>query len=129
MRAYRARARARAPRHRAVTAPLIGETDESASFWVLDPTRPVWTVGRSPHNDIVLPSDRVSKRHARIELRDGAWWVCDLDSTNDTRLGGRPIQSARVERCTHVHFASARVYFGSRQGCQRRVVPGRSCLG
>ncbi len=41
--------------------------------------------------DIVLPDDYVSARHARL-LWDGVtWWVEDLDSTNGTFVGGRRI--------------------------------------
>jgi two-component system, cell cycle response regulator len=40
------------------------------------------TIGRGRDNDIVLPSDCVSRRHARLEQRAGNLFVVDLASTN-----------------------------------------------
>lgn len=50
--------------------------------YVLD--KPTTTVGRGRDNDIILPSDCVSRRHARLEQRGGSLFVVDLDSTNGT---------------------------------------------
>jgi type VI secretion system protein ImpI len=49
-----------------------------------------FTIGRSPHNDLVLPdTDRriVSSVHARIDFRDGAFYLND-PSTNGTYIDG-----------------------------------------
>lgn len=51
-------------------------------------------LGRSRDCDVVLASDRVSRRHARLFFRDGHWVICDLGSTNGTTVNG-----ARVGRC------------------------------
>ncbi len=50
--------------------------------YVLD--KDTTTVGRGRDNDIVLPSDCVSRRHARLEQRAGNLFVVDLASTNGT---------------------------------------------
>jgi serine/threonine protein kinase len=47
----------------------------------------VITVGRDPENDIVLKDDKVSREHARIELKEGQYWITDLNSTNGTLIG------------------------------------------
>lgn len=52
------------------------------------------TVGREMDNDLTLLDPKVSRYHARIEPRDGAWVLSDLGSTNGTRLNG-----LRVVRC------------------------------
>jgi two-component system cell cycle response regulator len=52
--------------------------------------RDITSIGRDRENDIVLDSDSVSRRHARIELRDGAFFVVDLDSTNGTFVNDEP---------------------------------------
>jgi diguanylate cyclase (GGDEF)-like protein len=52
--------------------------------------RDVTSIGRDRENDIVLDSDSVSRRHARIELRDGSFFVVDLDSTNGTFVNDEP---------------------------------------
>ncbi|MFL6549881.1 MAG: diguanylate cyclase [Povalibacter sp.] len=49
---------------------------------VLD--RPFTSIGRGRDNDIVLPSDCVSRRHLRLEHRSGGLFVLDLGSTNGT---------------------------------------------
>lgn len=49
------------------------------------------TLGRAPDNQIVLPNATVSSYHARLEQRDGEWWLIDLDSRNGTRLNDVPI--------------------------------------
>ena len=42
------------------------------------------TIGRSPDNSIQLADERLSRQHARIQFRDGAYWLTDLGSTNGT---------------------------------------------
>ncbi len=51
-------------------------------------------IGRHPDCDVVLAGPAVSRRHARLVFRDGAWILQDLDSTNGTL-----VNSARVGRC------------------------------
>jgi hypothetical protein len=51
-------------------------------------------VGRSSACDVVLGDPTVSRKHARLILRDGRWVLQDLGSTNGSRLNGR-----RVGRC------------------------------
>jgi hypothetical protein len=48
-------------------------------------------LGRAPDNHIVLPDTYVSSYHARLDRRDGEWWLTDLDSRNGTRLNNVPI--------------------------------------
>ncbi len=47
------------------------------------------TIGRVQGNHVVLPRGNVSKRHARIELREGKLFIVDLGSTNGTYVNGR----------------------------------------
>jgi two-component system, cell cycle response regulator len=48
------------------------------------------TVGRGRDNDIVLPSDCVSRRHSRLERRGEDVFVMDLASTNGTYVNDEP---------------------------------------
>jgi diguanylate cyclase (GGDEF)-like protein len=50
----------------------------------------VMTIGRGRDNDIVLPSDCVSRRHGRLEQRGDALFVIDLASTNGTYVNDEP---------------------------------------
>lgn len=58
------------------------------------------TFGRVQGNDIVLPKGNVSKRHARIVLKDGKFIIVDLKSTNGTYVNGRKITSPLVVKET-----------------------------
>jgi diguanylate cyclase (GGDEF)-like protein len=65
---------------------------------VLD--KEVTTVGRGRDNDIVLPSDCVSRRHCRLEQRSGEIHVVDLSSTNGTFVNddAKPLHERRLQR-------------------------------
>ncbi len=54
------------------------------------------TIGRVQGNDVILPKGNVSKRHARIVLKDGKFIIVDLKSTNGTYVNGRKITSPLV---------------------------------
>ena len=51
-------------------------------------------IGRSTANDIILNDARASRAHARLEWRDGAWVLSDLDSANGVFVNGRRVQRA-----------------------------------
>jgi adenylate cyclase len=62
------------------------EGDENRTVRVDSP--PVG-IGRASDNQVVLKDFSVSRHHARMETRDGAWWVIDLGSTNGVKVNGR----------------------------------------
>jgi ABC-type multidrug transport system ATPase subunit len=49
-------------------------------------------VGRADDNDLVVPGERVSRHHARIEERGGACWILDLGSRHGTTVNGVPVR-------------------------------------
>ena len=51
----------------------------------------VITIGRADVNDIVLPTAKVSKRHARLEATAQGIILTDIKSTNGTYLNGRKV--------------------------------------
>jgi hypothetical protein len=53
--------------------------------------QPVITIGRADVNDIVLPTAKVSKRHARLEVTPQGLILNDIKSTNGTYLNGRKV--------------------------------------
>jgi len=55
------------------------------------PLMPVTSLGRAPTNTATLPDDTASLEHALLYLKDGTWWLEDLDSRNGTRLNEAPI--------------------------------------
>lgn len=56
------------------------------------PLLAVSSLGRAPTNTAPLPDETCSLEHALLHLRDGQWWLEDLDSRNGTRLNGAPIE-------------------------------------
>ena len=55
-----------------------------------------FTVGRDPQAEVALQDGAVSRRHFRIDYRNGAWWVADLGSRNQTFLNGKPVREAAL---------------------------------
>jgi sigma-B regulation protein RsbU (phosphoserine phosphatase) len=53
------------------------------------------SIGRSRESDIFLPDQWLSRHHAAIEQREGAFWVGDLNSKNGTLLNGEPVREWR----------------------------------
>jgi diguanylate cyclase (GGDEF)-like protein len=66
--------------------------------YVLD--RPITTIGRGRDNDIVLPSDCVSRQHVRLEHRPTGLFSVDLASTNGTFVNDAttPVTEHRLAR-------------------------------
>lgn len=54
-------------------------------------------IGRALDNDVVVDSAEVSRHHARVEHRDGAFWVVDLGSTNGTSVNGGPVDERELQ--------------------------------
>lgn len=69
----------------------------------------VTTVGRALDNEVVLGDGDVSRHHARFELTDGEVRVIDLDSTNGTRVNGRPIRGQRLHPGDEIAFGTVRL--------------------
>jgi DNA-binding NtrC family response regulator len=56
--------------------------------------QPVFRIGKSPDNDLVLGDDTVSRAHCEILHDDRGFLVRDLGSTNGTLLDGREVKEA-----------------------------------
>ena len=56
------------------------------------------TIGRLADCDVVLKDKGASRKHAQLKLRDGAWTLTDLGSTNGTRLNGQTVQIEGARR-------------------------------
>ena len=69
------------------------------------------TLGRDEAADIRVDEPLVSRNHARLELREGAWFVLDLGSTNLTRVNGQVVAERELKDRDELRFARARVLF------------------
>ena len=64
------------------------------------PDRPQVRVGFDRTNDVAVPFEGVSRRHARISFDGKAYWIEDLGSSNGTFLNGRRL--VRKQRLAHL---------------------------
>jgi len=71
---------------------LETEREPAPTFEV---TRSGATVGRGAENAIRLEDLSVSRRHARITYRQGAYWLSDLGSMGGTWVDGTRLNAAR----------------------------------
>ncbi len=53
--------------------------------------KPLFTIGRFPTSDIQIPSPRVSRFHAILRWRNGAWIIEDVESLNGLTCQGQRI--------------------------------------
>ncbi len=96
-------ARPASPPPRAAAAPIrpaIGQ----AKLITVNPVAPLpaeysllkdeMSLGRGTENDLVVPHASVSRAHARIQRRNGAYQLVDLNSTNGTFLNDQPVHGA-----------------------------------
>ena len=51
----------------------------------------------------MLPDERVSRAHARLQVRGGETWFTDLNSTNGSLIEGRNRLGTSVLIATHDH--------------------------
>lgn len=54
------------------------------------------TIGRSSENNLILRRNDISRRHARILVREGRFILLDLKSENGTYLNGERVGSPQV---------------------------------
>ena len=79
-----------APEQRPPTARIVVEVDgKVVGQRVLD--KPVMTIGRLSSNDIQVPSQRVSRLHAKIRALNGTWIIEDAESLNGLVYHGQRI--------------------------------------
>jgi pSer/pThr/pTyr-binding forkhead associated (FHA) protein len=64
----------------------------------------VSVIGRSSECDISLAASHLSRRHAKMFVKDGQLYIKDLDSSNGTFLNGKRITEAKVKRGDELRF-------------------------
>ena len=63
-------------------------------------------VGRDPSCEIVVTDGSVSRRHARLEKRGGAWWVVDQGSANGTYLNSLKVAEQALKNNQELRFGA-----------------------
>ncbi len=70
------------------------------------------SIGRTEGNDLVLNHPSVSRKHARVEARNNAWWIVDLKSTNGVKVNGtRVAGSSPLQPGDRVVLGTAEIRF------------------
>ena len=67
------------------------------------------SIGRTEGNDLILNHPSVSRKHARFEPRNNAWWVIDLKSTNGVKVNGNLVTEAQVNSGDTIHVGSVQI--------------------
>src|SRR5438132_14156541 len=65
------------------------------------------TIGRGPDNTIVINNPSVSARHAHLQLAGETYRLKDLDSTNGTRVNGKPVTETLLRFDDRIRFGAA----------------------
>jgi hypothetical protein len=71
------------------------------------------TIGRAAECDLVLRDPRVSRRHARLQPRNGLLILTDLDSTNGTRVNGERIREVVLGIGDRIEVGGTEILVGS----------------
>jgi pSer/pThr/pTyr-binding forkhead associated (FHA) protein len=74
---------------------------------------PPVSIGREEENTIRLNDERVSRFHAKLQEDAGRIILTDLDSTNGTRVNGRPVQMRVLKPGDQVSIGRCLLLFGS----------------
>jgi ABC-type multidrug transport system fused ATPase/permease subunit len=67
--------------------------------------KPVLTVGRLSSNDIQVPSQRVSRLHAKIRWENNAWVIEDAESLNGLVIHGQLVERIVLSNGDRIHLA------------------------
>jgi hypothetical protein len=72
---------------------------------------PTATVGRTPENQVVVPTREVSRRHASVELTAEGYALTDLDSGNGTYVNDERITRCLLKEGDRVRFGDVVLVF------------------
>ena len=75
---------------------VLHAADEALTAGIAFPLQPITSIGRSPTNTIPVPDTYASAQHTLLTLREGQWWLEDMDSRNGTLLNGVRISGPTV---------------------------------
>jgi adenylate cyclase len=67
------------------------------------------SIGRTEGNDLILNHPSVSRKHAKLESRNGLYWIVDLKSTNGVKVNGNLVTEAQVNAGDAVSIGSVQV--------------------
>lgn len=69
------------------------------------------TIGRRPHNDIVIEDLAISGEHAAVVTVNGDFFLEDLNSTNGTQVNGQPVRTHFLQEGDVIELAQFRMRY------------------
>lgn len=75
------------------------------------------TIGRRPHNDIVIDDLAISGEHAVIVTRNNDSILEDRNSTNGTQVNGQPVRTHFLQDADVIELARYRVRYSALDDC------------
>lgn len=76
------------------------------------------TIGRSPHNDIVIDNLAISAEHAVIVIADLDVFLEDLNSTNGTKINGQPVRKHYLQDGDVLELAQYKIRYVAAHGSE-----------
>jgi FHA domain len=81
------------------------------------------TIGRGPDNTIVVNDPSISTHHAQLLLEGDTYRLKDLDSTNGTRVNGKPVTEAVLRFDDRIRFGAAEARYESSELSGSKPLP------
>jgi pSer/pThr/pTyr-binding forkhead associated (FHA) protein len=82
--------------------------------WTLD--RPIFNIGRTNDNDIVIDNLAVSRLHAVLEKDKGEYYIRDCDSLNGTLVNNKKIGRAKLQHGDEIAIGKHKLIVQRRTG-------------
>jgi hypothetical protein len=81
------------------------------------------TIGRGPDNTIVVNDPSISTHHAHLLLEGDTYRLKDLDSTNGTRVNGKPVTETVLRFDDRIRFGAAEAKYQSSEVSGSKPLP------
>ena len=81
------------------------------------------TIGRGPDNTIVVNDPSISTHHAQLLLERDTYRLKDLDSTNGTRVNGKPVTETVLRFDDRIRFGAAEARYESSEASGSKPLP------
>jgi pSer/pThr/pTyr-binding forkhead associated (FHA) protein len=81
------------------------------------------TIGRGSDNTIVVNDPSISAHHAQLLLEGDTYRLKDLDSTNGTRVNGKPVTETVLRIDDRIRFGAAEARYESSETAGSKPLP------
>jgi pSer/pThr/pTyr-binding forkhead associated (FHA) protein len=81
------------------------------------------TIGRGADNTIVVNDPSISTHHAQLLLEGDTYRLKDLDSTNGTRVNGKPVTETVLRFDDRIRFGAAEARYESSEASGSKPLP------